>query len=340
MNKANTFLITLYIPNGGKTTKQLAYHAKTEALSALRNNLKTKHLTRFHNIFAEAVEKEVNKLEDHQKGIAVLARFHPDKEPIDDDIDIQVLAHEPLQSHYVGKTFNISELLRTKELAKQTLVIRAQRDKADIYLLESGIFTPTSTVENQFALDKEASEYHEQYNLNAGNEQIHQGSGDKTLEKRIEQENLRFLNDLEEAIKNISVIDKTKLQYIIVLYSSHFNQHIERFTENICKYYGDITCKLIDKNITDDNEIEAISQQTLEDLINERKEELLEKAKENYHLYIEDYESVQQASLESRIDTLFVNSELSDQTLIKQVLQTGGDIVFVDSPEIAAKLRY
>lgn len=333
------FLVSIYVPNSNKGTKQMAYIARTEAQVALRDNLKTKYLTRFHSEFADSIENEVNKLKDHKQGIAVFAKFIPDREPLQENIIAVPLPREPEQTRYVGDTYDVTQLLLATEANPQTLVLNIHRDHADIYLLEKGEFTPTASVDNLFAINKDNKEYRQRYNV-AGGQTIHHGSGSGTIEKRLDQENLRFINDIEMAVPQLSPLRKKSLANIIIFYSNQFEDHMEEFTETLRKKFNNVTIKTIQKNITSDKEIEKLAKEETKEIADEFKDDLLQEAKETYTLYTEDWDSVRQATREKRIEKLFINPTKAAPDIVHQVLQSGGDVIVIDSPDVAAKLRY
>ncbi len=338
------FLVTIYVPNSKKTTKQIAYIAKTEAQVVLRDNLKTKHLTRYHNAFSEIIFKEVNKLKDHKQGVAVFAKFYLDDEPSPENVIVTPLANRPKKSSYVGSIFDISQILLASEASSQTLVLNIHRKYSDIYILENDEFTPTASVENMFAVKKEPAEYKQQFNFTGGHE-LHHGTGTRTIENRNDQENLRFLNDMVTATESLSPLRRNSLKNILIFYTSQFDNHIDRFSDELRRQFNNITVKSISKSITTPGQLEKLAREEINKISNEHKDSMLQQAKERHSLYTEDWDSVEQASKESRIENLFIKVDNIVPKLVQRVIETGGKVILTSGfskniPPVAAQLRY
>lgn len=370
-SESNTYLVTVYYPSGNFTKRQLKQRLRSLILAEFRSHQDLKKFKRLRQLIAERIEKELDLLPRLEKGIGVFveltARPTSKKTIPDPKVKVISLLRTPDQEIYIGKSFDLDQLVWINNVPIAGLVLQLKRKNCDFYMVEGKQMKFLTKKENRF-IGAEEKEYSQEFKPISPVE-VHHGSGEDKVGRRELAQNSYFLKDLTNFIKKLEVL-KSGCDCMLIYYSSSFTELIEDLVQEIT---GVVNFKLllenkIVKDLKDTEKLNRAALKKIKKFARDTEQELLEQARDS-KLYIENWEQVCQAAQRKRIETLFIKPTArregyinSDQTpfirpseesrsvnniapwIVRTVLGSGGKLVVMRKLEedlkISAKLRY
>lgn len=368
----STLFISLYYPNNSWSVDQLKHHFKGHFTRILRESPIIGSNNHLYNTVLHLVLSKVEALDDVGQGIAVFGQVEANKTPssktpLDDTLfHISVLPTRPVTDCYIGRTFDLDQLIWLQQQLVPSLALHITQKKAEVFLLTISDFVFLHEEENPYFYGEKPTKYQNQHipAPNTGN--IH-GSDSRKFEGRLEKENEQFLLEQLPTLKELTQ-HYAHLESLLVFYSQSFSDHIEKFEKEWHRLLPQIEIVTECKEYPTHEELRASAQEIKQQQHNQKYQELWQKAKDSKK-FVTGWDAVSQAARDGKIDTLFIQPTVSNPGylldnqllyvesldgarpvrnmapwLVKQVITSSGEVVLLDEekdhPPVAAKLRF
>ena len=373
--KSNEFFFSAYFPAKHYSKLQLRKRLKSLALTTFRKHKNLKNFSRLHRRLVEKITYQINRLKELEKGLAIFVKFNARKqqkgrldEILDKNVTIIPLAREPKKEAYIGKTFDLDQLVWIDKTAIDALILNLGRQTCDFYTLEGADFSKYTQLKNKFIKEKEG-EYLEKFAPLPKQGTYYSTGSDKTARTEL-KENSKFVSQIKQYLKTNRGF-QVRFDYLIVFYSANFAGLIKAFERDIKTIFSSFTPIFVAKNIQNENQVkeEAISQ--IKKFQKTVKKDLLKLAKEDFNTCAPGWNKVVRADRLKKIDTLFIRPTVKKKGyllnkefiytypikdsrmvrniapwLVRNVVNASGRIVVIKDgsimpgEEVAAKLRY
>jgi len=306
--KSDSYLLSLYFPLENIGRIDAEKHVRSLILEAMRSDEKLAGLGKLHQKIAETVVLKMGNTADLGVGLAVFLQFsagESSREQSVGEVNLLALSRRPDREIYVGKTFDLDQLIWLTNSAVEALVLSLRREEAVLYMLEREKLLEIAVLENEFIQERE-KEYLEGYSPSPSAGAVYHGSDSEKIERLKDEENRRFLQHVASVLKEEERTPRDA-DFIIVFYSSSFGEFIERIEDEVRFTLPAAHSVLIQKNITQEKQLLSESVKIVREEKPEIARELLKKARENHDRYAQDWNDVARMANDRRIDTLFIN---------------------------------
>ncbi len=370
------YLYSGYIPTEHHPKHEIKKRVKSQILTTLRNHKRLANLSRLHEqVVAQALEK--TDLLDHlDEGIAVFGVFNASelqkghRQFSEKNVTIIPLLQAPVKESYVGRIFDLDQLIWLTFTDPKVLVATLERNGATLYRLTGTTLQKVGRVKNTYLDMKEKSnEYLEKY-APLREKSVIYSTGKENVSRLEEKENLNLLKDATTAIRTIFQAS-FRFERLLVYQTQSFRHLTDKLRIELATFLRASQFELITSNPPAK---QFLYKEVKKILVEKRQNYLTEEyrqAKENFDVFAEGWPAVTQADREKRIAVLFVKpvtrqkgyllqNELvytypikgSRQIrniaawLVRSVVMNHGRVVVVDREgvmpgvEVAARLRY
>lgn len=373
--KSKIYFFTGYFPTKHYTKQQVKKRLKSLILVTFRKHKRLKNFSRLHRHLVDKISRKINKLKDLEKGLAIFVKFNARKqqkgrrdEILDKNTTVIPLAREPKKEAYVGKTFDLDQLVWIDKTALDALIINLNQEMCDFYTLEGTDFKKYTQLKNKFIKEKE-DEYLEKF-APTSYEGTYYGTGFDKMARKELKENRRFINQIKTYLKANKGL-QIRFDYLIVFYSANFAALIKTFERDLKTILSSFTPICVAKNIQNENLVKQESIKQIKKFQKTIKKDLLQLAKESFNVYAQGWNRVTKADRLKKIDTLFIKATAKRKGyllkkefiytypvkdsrmvlniapwLVRNVVNAGGRVVVIKDnslmpkAEVAAKLRY
>ncbi|WP_214078829.1 MULTISPECIES: hypothetical protein [unclassified Mesotoga] len=369
--KSDSYLLTFYFPMENLKRSDAEKHLKSNILDCLRKDEKITGMGKIHQKVVEAVLTKLGNIDDLGRGLAIFIEFHTGEDVKNDKaiegVKIIPLHRKPEKEIYVGKTFDLDQLIWLSSSSAEALVVSLEREKSTYYVMEGRKLSLIKSVENEFIREKE-QEYLEGYSPSPSSGAMYHGNASEKVSKAKEEENRRFLQKNASLIKNDEEIPKD-VEYLVFFHSSSFSESIEKFQKEAKHLIPEAYPIFVQKTLNLERQLQEEVDKLIDSESRRLRKEFLEMAQENFDKYVEGWTEVSKAANDRRIDTLFINplerkrGYVLDRELVythavkesrevrnlgpwivRSVINNDGKVVVVDKEllqsEIAARLRF
>ncbi|MDD3531775.1 MAG: hypothetical protein PHR64_00155 [Candidatus Shapirobacteria bacterium] len=366
--------LTVYFPNQNQPKSRLKKELKSFILTALKKN-KKENLIPSGKIIVEQIYQAIDSLESLSRGLAFFIKFSPTTKnnrkvlPTKRENFIFIpLERVPQKEVFLGTRFDLDQLVWLADKGIDGLIFQINQKEANIYVYDDHRLFPVANQQNPFVSDKE-KQYLEQFSpINF--QGIFHGTGEDGVAKREKEENKLFLKKLQTFVKD-QVNPTESFDYLVINWSTNFVKLNTNFPKEMTAFFPKTETILIDKNITNQKQLEELVIEKTDQHKKAIIEKQLKEAQERFDRYSEAWQEILTAANEDRIQKLFIkpvinkegyvtpdsriynypakNSRLVKNIapwLVREVLAAGGDIIILDPqinndfPKIAALLRY
>jgi len=366
--------LTVYFPNQNQPKGRLKKELKSFILTALKKN-KKENLIPSGKIIVEQIYQAIDSLESLSRGLAFFIKFSPTTKnnrkvlPTKRENFIFIpLERVPQKEVFLGTRFDLDQLVWLADKGIDGLIFQINQKEANIYVYDDHRLFPVANQQNPFVSDKE-KQYLEQFSpINF--QGIFHGTGEDGVAKREKEENKLFLKKLQTFVKD-QVNPTESFDYLVINWSTNFVKLNTNFPKEMTAFFPKTETILIDKNITNQKQLEELVIEKTDQHKKAIIEKQLKEAQERFDRYSEAWQEILTAANEDRIQKLFIkpvinkegyvtpdsriynypakNSRLVKNIapwLVREVLAAGGDIIILDPqinndfPKIAALLRY
>ncbi len=370
-------LLSVYLPTSGFDKERSKLEMKSYVLSNFRRNEELGKFTRLHHNIIDRVTVDIQDLEKVDKGLAVFIKFNPqlqekgrEKKIAGQDVLTVILSKEPENQFFLGRAYNLDKLAWLSFEAENALVLNVNQEEVGIYKLWNGEVDRVELMENPYVSERE-NEYLERFTPTSYKETIY-GSGSDKWKRDLEDRVISFLNEVKIYLKHR---DKYGGDFkdLVIVYSTKVEDYIKKFVEEASQILPINKPILIDKNLTN---LEQLRKEVLETYRREKEKEkhqyLQWTSEEDRDKFRQGWEEVLKESRRQKIDVLFFREDttspgyLMDKKLlymrrvkgakrirkvgnlvpwlIKNVLENGGKVMLFDKesevPQVAARIRY
>ncbi len=370
INSTDEYLITIYIPFNFTNIEESKIKAKSALLEKLRNYKELSKQGRFHEALVDTVNYYMNQIPVESKGVAFFIRGKvsdvlggKERNIPQSNITILPIYIEFESDVYIGKVFNLDQLVWSNRWDKSVLVVTLEVNNTLIYVYRNDRLKQVyKMVKSEWDFTK--PKHFAKTNITGYFSAVY-GSGKDKFERFDRQTVDLFVDNV---LENIDEELRNGIDDVIIYYSNEFSPFVDDIEEYIWRRFN-IKAKLIHKNL---REKDIVVRDVLEVLKSERKSvksSLLEKAKASSILYVEGWEDVTDMSREGRIGTLFVRHKLSQEGyvlnglvytgkvgdseridniypwLVRSIVSASGELVLFyeddeENVEVSALLRY
>jgi len=337
----NTHFLTCYYDSQNRFKGDDLKRLKSQLLTGIKRHGIPDPADILYQDFIQTVIGKVNENQSLNAGLALFARIYSNTFTIDDLI---YLHHPPQKAVFINDVYDLEQLLWMNEITIPSLIINISRHHADFYEKTGHLINHLATLKNPYQVlpDKH---YLEQYNPSGQDQNIH-GSGDKNLQRRIQDQNQLFLDDVRKLVKTWKANGKS-YDIHVYFYSSEFTDHIDSFIHQTAKESGSPVTLSQNVQVQDWQELSQIAQNLIEDHIEQVKVGEFNAAKENFHAFLDEWEDIYDAAEENRINTLFIPTPPQEQPeviahLVHQVAGSGGRVYLMKNTHtpVSASIRY
>jgi hypothetical protein len=306
--KSDSYLLSLYFPLENIGRIDAEKHVRSLILETMRSDEKLAGLGKLHQKIVEAIVLKIGNTADLGVGLAVFLQFsagESSREQNVGEVNLLALSRRPDREIYVGKTFDLDQLIWLTNSTVEALVLSLRREEAAMYMLEREKLLEIAVLENEFIQERE-KEYLEGYSPSPSAGAVYHGSDSEKIERLKDEENRRFLQHVAGVLKEEERTPR-EADFIIIFYSSSFGEFVERIEDEVRLTLPAAHRVLIQKNITQEKQLLSESVKIVREEKPEIARELLKKARENHDRYAEDWNDVARMANDRRIDTLFIN---------------------------------
>ncbi|SSC12091.1 conserved protein of unknown function [Mesotoga infera] len=306
--KSDSYLLSLYFPLESIGRIEAEKHVRSLILETMRSDEKLAGLGKLHQKIAEAIVQKIGNTADLGVGLAVFLQFsagESSREQNVGEVNLLALSRRPDREIYVGKTFDLDQLIWLTNSTVEALVLSLRREEAALYMLDREKLFEIAVLKNEFIQERE-KEYLEGYSPSPSAGVVYHGSDSEKVERLKNEENRRFLQHVASVFKEEERTPRDS-DFIIVFYSSSFGEFVERIEDEVRLTLPSAHRVLVQKNITQEKQILSESVKIVREEKPEIAVELLKKARENCDRYAQDWNDVARMANDRRIDTLFIN---------------------------------
>jgi hypothetical protein len=373
--KSSVYFFSAYFPAKHYSKLQLRKRLKSLVLTTFRKHRSLKNFSRLHRRLVEKITHKINRIKELEKGLAIFVKFNARKqqkgrleEILDENVMIIPLTREPKKETYLGKIFDLDQLIWIDKTAIDALILNLNRQTCDFYTLEGDDFRKYTQLKNKFIKERE-NEYLEKFAPPSRQGTYYSTGSDKTARAKLE-ENSKFISQIKEYLKTRRGL-QVRFDYLIVFYSANFAGLIKAYERDIKTIFSSFTPIFVAKNIQNENQLKQEALNQIKKLQKTVYTDLLELAKENFNLYAQGWNKVAKADRLKKIDTLFIKPTVKKKGyllnkefiytypvkdsrmvrniapwLVRNVVDASGRIVVIKdssimpNEEVVAKLRY
>lgn len=373
--KLNVYFFTAYLPSKNYSKLQIKKRFKSLILKTLRNHQKLKNFSRLHQHLIKKVNQKVNSLKNLKSGFAVFVKFNALKQQkqrlekiLEKNITFLPLPKEPKKETYLGKTFDLDQLVSIQNSTPKALILNLKRQISTFYILKKNKLKKLTQLKNKFTKSKPA-EYLEKY-APLFHQGTYYGTGADKKDKDKLKQTKKFLNQIKNFLKNNKTIP-SRFNYLITFYSQSFANLIKSFKKGLQTILPSSHLILINKNINHKNKLQKQALKKITQFQKKEEKRLLYLAKENIDLFVKGWNKVTRADRSKKIATLFIKPTIEKKGyllnkqfiytypvknsrmvknispwLVKNVLDANGKLVLIKNNsimpkiDIAAKLRF
>ncbi len=366
--------LTVYFPNQNQPKERLKKELRSFILTTLKKN-KKENLTQSGKTIANQISQTIDRLESLPQGLSFFVRFSPKAE---NDREISLITEEnfvfiplervPQKEIFLGTNFDLDQLVWLADKGIDGLVFQINQKEANIYVYDDRRLFPVDNQQNPFVSD-EKKQYLEQFSpINF--QGIFHGTGEDSVAKKEKEENKLFLKKLQAFVKDRADLAES-FDYLVINWSTKFVKLNTNFPKEMAAFFPKTETILIDKNITDQKQLEELVVKKTDQHKKKTIKKQLKEAQERFDRYLGAWQEILTAANEGRIQKLFIKPVINKKGyvtpdnriynypvkssrlvnniapwLVRQVLAAGGDIIILDHnsqnslPEVAALKRY
>ncbi|PIJ60802.1 hypothetical protein [Mesotoga sp. H07.pep.5.3] len=369
--RSDSYLLTFYFPMENMTRADAERHVKSFILEHLRKDEKLSGMGKINQRIVEAVLTGLGNTKELRRGLAIFVEFRMGEDVKADEVieglSIIPLSQVPEKEIYIGKTFDLDQLIWLSSSSIDALIVSLEREKSSFYAMDGNKLSLIKSIENEFIRKKE-QEYIEEYSPSPSSGAMYHGNASEKVGRAKEEENRRFLQKIASLIKNDEDLPKD-VNYLVIYYSSSFNETMEKFKNEARQLLPYAYPVFVQKTLNQEKQLQEDASKLIESESRKIRREFLHNAKENFEKYVEGWTEVSKAANDRRIDTLFINPTerkrgyvlgrelvythaVKDSRevrnvgpwIVRSVVNNDGKVVVVDKElldcEIAARLRY
>lgn len=373
--KSRDFFLTSYSPSKSYYKNELERRIKSQIRKGLRENAKVAKYSETHQKIISKFLDEFKKVEELGKGIAVFIKFsaeeklgHGAEEKVVEKIKIVSLDREVKKETYIGKVYDLDQLVWVNNSLTDALIVKLDEDVADVYQLFEGEISKIKEINREMETVRR-KEYVGVYSPTSYKKGYF-GVASNMVEREKEQAQGEFLNRIVNALKKDEDLQMS-YEYLVVFYSGSWRNMIDNFKEEIAKKGMKITPIYIAKNYQDEKEMKREATKKIGAFQRSMKKDLLSLAKEDYNVYVKGWRKVIKADRLKKIDTLFIKDKVKKMGyvynkeflytypvkgsrkvksiapwLVRNVANSSGKLVIINdeslmpNTDVSAKLRY
>lgn len=319
----------------------------------------------------QAIEKEIRTqlrgVTGFEKGLAIFAAFEKDGTNI--DVNIANLNLTPQDSVFIGKTYNLDQLLWTYNHDRELLILDLDKFNFNIYYLAGEKLEKIKKYENEF-FETEEKEYQEQFTPVEGTSKIVYGKGERKTERRKEQTLGHFFDWAFNNLLDEDFFKDFDLKHLVVFHSSEYNNIVDNIKDQV-KDRIKTDPILISRTNTESVNIKKRIKEEVNKIKKDNKLKLLKALKSEPKLFVQGWKDVTDAARLAKVSTLFLNPDSENKGyltsrdmiytypikdsmmiediepwLVMNVCNKGGEVRLIDRGNellekgISAKLRY
>jgi len=366
--------LSAYFPKKNRNKAELKKHIKSHFFDIFRKQPKLKKDKDLRHKIVQAVQLQVDELENLRQGLAIFVEIALDKlqgkkiEIPQDTVTVLPLNRSPKREVRLEDAYDVDQLVWMNNVAGSALVMSLRGKEAYLYCVDLSGIEPERKEKVPLELEREP-EYLEQFSPTNFRELYH-GTGADKLSRMREMERERLIRDVKEVIK--SPLAPSGYEYLIIFASSGFDTLISNLVDDATVAPAETEVIVERKNIDDEMEIKRLAREKISKNQEERRRQLLERIQEAPEQYAEGWDGVTEAAREGSIAALFIKPDLEragfvlDRKLpylepaagsrrvnnlapwlVRRVVQTDGEIAVFrgandtrEVPDLAAFLRY
>lgn len=366
--------LTVYLPIESETQqarirKRIKQRLKSAILTTFKNNPKIKVHKLLPQRIVELANEKVNSFEKFYSGIGLFCQFGQQKPK---DLTISQFIKPPQEETFIGKTYDLDQLIWITNTATKALVISINQKQAQVYVMGNSQLKKIYHQKNEF-LDtriKDLQEYIEieKRNLSTGGKTFY-GTGTRTVENETTLANQLFLNQVIEFIQQEKHL-KTSFDHLVIFYTYPFTKLIDNLVEQSF-IKTNFKPFLVTENTQTKKEIQDITIKNIDQYQQKRKLQFLQKAKKNHELFVEGWSEVVPNARQKKLAFLFIPPKSRKEGyigknnklwlnpknevkkidniapwLVKSVSESNGKILvirdneYLNKVEVAAQLRF
>jgi hypothetical protein len=370
--KDNEYLLSAYLPAQHLNTEGVKKRLKSLFESEIVNKKSKENVFEMQKNLIDTVNNKIDNISDFKEGLAIFVELLVTQEENkvkvglkDDDLWVISLPVLPERSVFLGKVFNIDQLIWIKHNEIRAFLIEMNQDDACLYKLNERDLVLVKTIENPYVEERGKGK-----NQSAGGTMTYNPQKIKIEKDKIEKAR-GLMNTVFDEIKKEEYSIENEFRQIVVIYTSYFTDIIGSFEENLSKVFSNSKeIIMINKNFPNEKEMKNEVIEQISHKIRVNKRNSLKTARTLFDNYVEGWEKVIEAANLFKIKTLFIKAAdgiegyISENLLyikptngakivknispwlIKNVILSDGEIIVFKNrfgsklPEVAAQLRY
>jgi hypothetical protein len=364
--------LTVYLPikpldKQAKIKKRIKQELKSAILKTFKNNPEISRRQQLPQKIVNLMKKRINSFDKIFSGVGLFCRFNKRKP---EKLIISQFIKPPRKETFLGKTYDLDQLIWIRNTAAKAVIINIDQKKADVYILGNQQIKKVFHRENEYLETKikNLKEYIEQRNLNTGG-RIFYGSGTGTVENEKALANQLFLNEVIDFIQDEKHL-KATFDHLVIFYTYPFNTLIDNLIEQSF-IKTNFKPLLVTKNVQTKKEIKDLTIKNINQYQQKQRHEAFKTAKENHELFAKTWSEIIPAARKEKISVLFIPPVIKKDGyidekgklwlkpkpkrrkvknlspwLVKSVTEKSGKIIvikdneYLDKFEVAAQLRY
>jgi hypothetical protein len=259
-----------------------------------------------HKVHQEIL-KRFRSIPSFDKGLAIYTKFSKDK---DGDIDVNIanLNHEPVDDVFVGKVYNIDQLLWIYNLNRELLIINVDEKEFDVYHLIGEKLEKLKTFENVFK-ETTKKEYQQMFTPVEGASKIVYGKGERKTERRLNRSLKHFFDWSFNNLLDEDFFKEFDLKYLFLFHTSKFDD-ISKDMKDLIKQKIKLETIFISRINTESVNLKKKVVEEIDSIKKKKKIKLLENVKSVPERYAKGWKEVTDAARFGKIDTLFLKPKV------------------------------
>jgi hypothetical protein len=288
----------------------------------------------------------------------------------DNDININIanLDITPENNLFVGKVYNLDQLLWTYHHNRELLILDIDKLNFNIYYLAGEKIEKLKHYENEF-FETEEKEYQEVFTPVEGSSKVVFGKGERKAERRKAQTLIHFFDWAFNNLLEEEFFQEFDLKHLVIFHSSEYDEIVKVIKEQIEKRIR-IEPILISRINTESVKIKEEISERIDQIKKNNKVKLLKAVKSKPEIFAQGWKEVTDSARLAKISTLFLKPSVKHKGylvsndmiytypvkgsmklenikpwLVMNVCNKGGEIRIIThtdtlSEEVSAKLRY
>lgn len=265
------------------------------------------------NDLRHKVQKEVlqqfRAITSFDRGLALFASFSKDNNEF--DVNIAHLNNAPEDDVFVGKVYNLDQLIWTYNKNRELLILDMDKFNFDIYHLTGEKLEKIGEFDNEF-FETTDKEYQESFTPVEGKSKIVYGKGERKTERRKERSLKHFFEWSFNNLLDEDFFKEFDLRYLFVFHTSLYEEISEEMKEYI-KQKIKLEPIMISRINTESANLRKVIKREINKIKKEKKEELLKKARSAPQRYVKGWKDVTDEARFAKIDTLFLKPKVKKQ---------------------------